>query len=227
MSSNAAVVCVKYGSKYDIKYVYNLLRMVESNTKHPFEFFCFSDTVVDEVSTILLEKDLDHEGVWNKLRLFSLKELSSYDKKIYFDLDVVIHGNIDTLFNLDASCLNVLRARWKPEWLLQHKKELNTLYNSSIMVWRNASHIHEKYLRSPDIYMLKYKGIDRFFWHENVEVKEIPSNIAYSYREGASLADNTPFLFRPDYSVCIFNQQPKIEALPANNHLQRLWNGSY
>jgi alpha-N-acetylglucosamine transferase len=201
--------------------------MVSDNTSYSFDFFCLSDTVVKDLPTLQLTESIEHEGVWNKLRLFTNKELQSYTTKIYFDLDVVIHGNIDSLFTLNTKFLNVLRARWKPDSVLQYRQELNTLYNSSIMVWSDASYVHEKYLHLPDLYMLKYKGIDRFFWHEKIKVNEIPPNIAYSYREGATLKDNTPFLFRPEYSVCIFNQQPKVEALPSDSCLQRIWNGSY
>jgi hypothetical protein len=226
MIPNIAIMCVKFGDKYNDTHVINLLRMINENFKQPFDFFCFSDTEINRINTIQMQESLEHEGVWNKLRLFSLKQLESYDIKIYFDLDVVIHGSIDTVLNLNLDNLNVIRANWKPEWLLQDKQELNTLYNSSIMVWRDASQIHKKYLESPDIFMLKYKGIDRFFWHEKISINEIPPNIVYSYREGASPTDKTPFLFRPDYSVCIFNQHPKIETLHTDNPLYRIWSGS-
>jgi lipopolysaccharide biosynthesis glycosyltransferase len=84
--------------------------MVSDNTSYPFDFLCLSDTVVKDLPTLQLTESIEHEGVWNKLRLFTNKELQSYNTKIYFDLDVVIHGNIDSLFTLNTNFLNVLRS---------------------------------------------------------------------------------------------------------------------
>lgn len=224
--NNTAVVCVKYGNKYNDNYVHRLLAMIQSNTNYQFDFFCYSDQPIefnDGATYVPLNESLEHEGVWNKLRLLDDIALDKYKRKIYFDLDVIIQQNIDMLFEMKITNLTIIRSLWKPETLLADVQERDTLYNSSIMVWENASYIHECYMRTPDIFMLKYKGIDRFFWYEKIKIDTLPAGMVYSFKHGADLIDNEPFKYRPSYKVCIFNQYPKATNLPTDHPLYLLW----
>jgi hypothetical protein len=226
--NKVAVLCIKYGNKYDDAYVYNLLRMVKKNTNYQFDFFCYSDNEIlfnDNAAYIPLNWSFEHEGVWNKLRLFSDKLLDRYERKIYFDLDIVIQQNIDILFEMSLYNLTIIKSLWKPETLLLDKQEKDTLYNSSIMVWKDAYHIHDRYMSSPDIFMLTYKGIDRFFWYEPIEVDTLPPGIVYSFKHGPNLLDNIKLKYREQYNVCIFNQYPKITQLPTEHPLRLIWEG--
>lgn len=224
--NKVAVVCVKYGDKYDDHYVYHLLSMIQSNTSQQFDFFCYSDRPLyfnGNATYVPLTESLEHEGVWNKLRLLDDTLLDKYKRKIYFDLDVIIQQNIDILFEMQISNLTIIKSLWKPETLLTDKRERDTLYNSSIMVWEDASDIHKYYIDTPDIFMLKYKGIDRFFWYENIKIDTLPAGIVYSFKHGADLKDNEQFKYRPSYKVCIFNQYPKVTNLATDHPLYLLW----
>lgn len=222
------MICLNYGNKYDDVYVYNLLSMVRKNTTYPFDFFCYSDRDISleyKGTLVPLTPSFEHEGVWNKLRLLDDKALDAYERKIYFDLDIVIQQNVDILFEIPILNLTIIRSLWKPEYLLLNAQEKDTLYNSSIMIWKDASHIHDKYMNSPDIFMLNYKGIDRFFWYESVEIETLPANIVYSFKHGSNLSDKDQFKYREQYKVCIFNQYPKITDLPVEHPLRLIWEG--
>ena len=99
--------------------------------------------------------DILYGGVYDKLRLFDIfRDNRQY---LYFDLDVIINGNIDHLWRTDFT---LLTAWWRPEF--------HTPLNSSIMSWSgNHSHIHDKFAEDPDYYIVKYyKGIDEFIYKE-------------------------------------------------------------
>ena len=92
------VVCVWWGNKFPIEYVYNLKAGVERNTTIPFNFVCYTDQNIPGIETRRLKPGFD--GWWNKLQIFD-PALKAGDQVVYIDLDTIIVGNID--------------------WLLEHK----------------------------------------------------------------------------------------------------------
>ena len=96
------VVCFKIGDHiYTEEHVNKLYEMIARNTSHKFNLVCFTDnfkgikTYID--ARPLPEKRLSHW--WNRMALFKKDVLSG--PCINIDLDVVIHNNIDELFELD------------------------------------------------------------------------------------------------------------------------------
>jgi hypothetical protein len=201
------VTCLCVGDKYDDQYVIKLQRMVSLNTTRPYEFVCFSDRLIYGVNVVLIDDPLRYDPVWYKLWILQHPKLSNYNQKVFLDLDVVIHNNIDWLFDIECFNLVVVGSDWKPD-KIKHL-EGDTGYNSSVMVWHDARDIWDAFDKRPDYFMLKYKGIDRFLWNERLYVSTLPSGRVYSYREGASLSDRTSCKYRSDYCICIFNQHPK------------------
>jgi len=63
------------------------------------DLVCLSDIEIDGVKTIKLVNDLP--GWWAKINLFDPRQIEG--DILYFDLDTVILGNIDYLYNLDHS----------------------------------------------------------------------------------------------------------------------------
>lgn len=84
--------CVKVGDKYNDDYVRNLQRGVSQHlrTHKDHVFVCYTDKPIEGV--ICEELPADLPGWWAKIGLFKLRE-----PMIYFDLDVVITGNLDRL----------------------------------------------------------------------------------------------------------------------------------
>ncbi len=123
------VACVWWGTKFPIEYVINLKASIERNTTVDHKFVCFSDREVPGIETKILKKGYD--GWWNKLQLFDCSYGLS-ERVIYFDLDTLITGNLDWLFNYegnfmgieDVGCVNA------------HQPHLKNVLQSAVMTWK-------------------------------------------------------------------------------------------
>lgn len=91
------VLCIKWGDKFSAEYPNKLFNMVRRNLGLAHRFVCLTDddsALHPEIETLPLARN-DLEYCWNKLLLFD--ELPFTGTALYFDLDVVITGNIDCL----------------------------------------------------------------------------------------------------------------------------------
>lgn len=121
------IVCVKWGNKFSPMYVNTLYNMVERNVTIPYRFFCLtdnSDGLKSDINVVELEKDFEY--CWTKLELFRPDVFSDQELCLYFDLDVVITGNIDELifFKDNHQFIGLY------DWYSSRKKPC---YNSSVM----------------------------------------------------------------------------------------------
>ena len=104
------IVCLKHGAKYDSTYVNNLYNMVKRHCTLPFEFVCFTDDIRDinpDIHTISL-KHIGVYGWWYKPIFFD-KAFPLNGNILYFDLDIVIHKNIDNLFTYNPGKFLICR----------------------------------------------------------------------------------------------------------------------
>lgn len=219
-------VCLKWGQKYSAEYVNKLASMLRRWGNPLTPIYCYTDdpTGIDQSIHILpIESKHDLETWWFKLPILVHPALEQYDTKMLFDLDVIIHGEIDHLFDLASDNLTVCMAYWKDPIILSDWMERNTMYNSSIMVWKDASKIYDYFMQDPEKYMSTYKGVDRFLWHEKQPVDTLPRGVVYSYRRGADLCDSIGFKYRPIYNVCIFHGHPKQTDVPDDMFVKEYW----
>ena len=128
------VVCVKWGSKYPAKYANILNSMVKRHTNVSYQFHCLTDdhTGLDaDINVIKLPNDPWIKSWWSKLFMFA-PEMPLQGNILYFDLDVVIFDNIDSLFT-NPGKINIIkdfnRCRIK-DWKLS---------NSSCMRWTTGT----------------------------------------------------------------------------------------
>lgn len=217
------IVCLCVGPVYSDQYVRTLKEMVDRHTTVEYDFICYSDRTIEGIRTITINDPERFDPVWYKLQLQTLPEICAYHNKVFFDLDVVIHSNIDWLFELPEPGLHVIRAEWKTP------TEINTYNgtgcNSSIMAWRDdISCVYSQFLQSPDKFMMIYKGIDRFLWNNNtISLCFLPPDQVYSYLYGASLRDNQPTTMRKNMSVCIYNGHIKPDQALNNEPAKSFW----
>lgn len=127
------VLCVKWGTKFPAEYVNTLFHMVQRNLTLPHRFLCLTDNP-DRLDPGIGIVDLQpgFEYCWNKLELFRPGIFSDEDVLLYFDLDVVIAGNIDDL------------ATFRPQdtfvGLYDWYGFRNPHYNSSVMRFHGNRH---------------------------------------------------------------------------------------
>lgn len=220
-------VCLKVDDVYSAEYVNKLYNMIARADPHYCgKLFCYTDNPTglnENIQPLIIDDTTRYEKWWYKIPLLVHPALVEFKKKIFFDLDIVIHGKLDFIDDVKANKLTICKAYWKHPSYLDDPEELNTLYNSSVMVWEDASYVYKHFEKNEDYYMLRYKGIDRYFHHERIDVDVLPEGFVYSYRKGASLNDSTPFTFRKNYHIAIFHQIPKQHELSDHPIVEKYW----
>lgn len=157
------IYCIKYGNKYSAKYVNRLQNMIERNTTLNYRFFCLTDDPSDlNCETIELPKDLDgntdyplaSEKLFHKITLLEESQKFNNDSA-FFDLDLLIQGNIDK-YLIPSDKLKLCLRTWGdiPEEIKLYKKGLKdypSLINSSVMCWKPymINSILEAYYSTP------------------------------------------------------------------------------
>ena len=146
------VVCFKVGDDtYTYEHVNKLYEMIARNTSHKFDLICFTEdprgikTYID--ARPLPEQRLNHW--WNRLALFKKGVLSG--PCINIDLDVVIHNNIDELFELDDELYMVPNGVYG-----------NDEYNDCVVKFNPDKHHYmwDKFIADKSLYHAG--GVDRF-----------------------------------------------------------------
>jgi hypothetical protein len=122
------VVCVFWGNKFSKEYVYNLKASVERNTTVDYKFVCFSDQILKDVETIILNPG--QNGWWNKMQLFDGRITG---RIVYLDLDTVIVGNIDWLLTHEGKFAGIEDLGS----VNQHQPHLKGKLQSGVMTWNS------------------------------------------------------------------------------------------
>lgn len=182
------VLCVKWGTKYSSEDVNRLRAMVSKYLYQPFTFYCHTDDSAGvDAEIIPIEEDL--EIYWNKLSMFQPGFVPTGDINLYFDLDIVIQNDITPLIEFLQDDLTMVRAYWKGELVTdgsssKFKERWDMYANSSVLLWKNHTlhNIWEHFESDMDYWMIKYKGIDRFLFHEGFKLNWFPEGLIYSHR---------------------------------------------
>mgnify|MGYP001205813634 FL=1 len=217
------IICVKWGTKYSADWVNRLLYMCSINISIPFNFYCYTDEssgINKKVKIIPITTEDYYEGYWNKLCMFQEDFIDSGDINLFFDLDIVIQNNLDNFIKEQLrDNLSMIRAYWKKDKVTdgsspKFKEKWDMYANSSVLLWKNKSlgYIWNHFDSNPDFFMTKYKGIDRFLFHENMPLSFFPKKLIYSRINGV---DETDF-----YKGKAFKNQVKrydFEGIPFDN----------
>ena len=204
------ILTLKYGDKYSA----DAVNSIYEHTEGKYNYVCVTDDSKDlhpDIGIIYMEHEPD--GNMEKIKLFQLKDMGTI---LYLDLDIRIQKPIDHLFNY---CVNnpVIVYTW---WIDKGYEQLDihdfphqpgfplSNYNSSVMLWKDATHIWHHYNRNPDEYIVKYpNGDDTYLYHEGFTFEHLPNNEVYSYLYSGRK-------YRPEYPICLLNgldRHPEIE----------------
>lgn len=106
------ILCMKWGSKYGADYVNKLYSMVARNLSKPFRFICLTDDAKGLMSNIecfpipKISVELSGpERGWNKLAVFQESLYDITGDILCLDLDLIIVGSLDDLFEIEGSFL--------------------------------------------------------------------------------------------------------------------------
>jgi hypothetical protein len=128
------VLCVRFGTKYGREYVERLRNMVSRHMTIPYEFVCLTDDQhpISGVRSIVQPNANYARGWWHKVHMFD-PNIPLAGRILYFDLDVVIHANINKL-------AGYLTTEFVGIHDFNRKFHANWKYlNSSVLAWNHGS----------------------------------------------------------------------------------------
>ncbi len=219
VTDNYCFTSLKIGDKYDAGYVNKLYNMVRLQSDVPF--FCFTDNT-DGLNKNIETIDMDVTEyqdwyrwwpAWCKILMFN--HLHEFDRKIFFDLDVIIHGDITPILEHDEN-FSLVYSKWKGvKFKIKNKNK--SMYNSSCIVWKDNRDVYEYWNMNAQHFVSLYGGTDDFYHNEKIPRTALPL-IFYSYRDGAKPDQLRSFLMREDHAVAILHQEPKNHTLNEDEH---------
>lgn len=146
LNSDITVLCVRFGNRYGREYVERLRNMVARHTTIDYDFACLTDDQhpIEGVRTIYQPNAGYAKGWWHKVHMFD-SSLPLKARILYFDLDIVIHSNIDRLpgYHSDQFIgIHDFNRKFYSSW-----KQVN----SSVLAWnhRSQNHIWEQFKSNP------------------------------------------------------------------------------
>lgn len=124
------MLCVKWGTRYPASYVNKLYAGVKRNTTWEFDFYCFtedSNGLHPDIKVMELEQGW--KKWWGKVTLF--KDHKIEGRKFYIDLDMIITGSLDEIFEYGGEFTTLRTGD------LACEKNHKDGYNSSVMIWND------------------------------------------------------------------------------------------
>lgn len=173
------ILCVRFGTRYAREYVERLRNMVARNITVPYEFVCLTDDQkpIDGVRIVYQQNAGYTKGWWHKVHMFD-PTLPFGKRILYFDLDVVIHKNIDKLLTTNLGNfigIHDFNRKFFANW---------SYMNSSVMLWnhREQNHVWESFKFNPREAQ-RLPGDQDWIWKQaKAQIKFWPKEWIQSYK---------------------------------------------
>ena len=220
IDARVTVLCVRFGGRYGRDYVERLRNMVSRHLTIPYEFVCLTDdpTPIEGVRSIVQASAGYARGWWHKVHMFD-PALEVQGRILYFDLDVVIHSNIDKLavyLSNEFVGIHDFNRAFHANWIN---------LNSSVMAWNHGAqtHIWDQFKVNPREAQ-KLPGDQDWIWKTSRDrIRFWPKEWIQSYkwevrgREQLTLIDGKRRFkevdhsveVHPDCAVTVFHGDPK------------------
>jgi hypothetical protein len=215
-AETATVLCMKWGAKYGADYVNRLYAMTARNLARPFRMVCLTDDAAGVRAEVtcapipaLPPIAQPKERGWSKLASFSPALVGLVgDLVLYLDLDVVILGPLDPLFDHPGR-MPLIRDWYHPVRLVG---------NSSVYRYRPAEQhaLFEAFCADTDAIVTRIRNEQEFlseFLEQRGELSFWPKAWCQSFRVSCL----APWPLRawqtprqpPDCRVLVFHGEPK------------------
>lgn len=172
------VWCVCVGTKYHPAYVYALRDAVRDNLSVEHEFKCITTQRLPGITT--RNPPVSYQGWWSKIGLFAPQVATG--PSLYFDLDVVITGNLDYLVPFTEGTFAA-----PANWAMSGHGGIQ----SSVMAWKGNWHLPYESFNYP-VDSERLWGDQEFLWELlGDDWKKIPGVGSYKYhcRTNTSIPD--------------------------------------
>jgi ubiquinone/menaquinone biosynthesis C-methylase UbiE len=176
IDKSIAIVCVlKSGGDYDLDYVKRLRNMVNRHTSKNYDFYCFTDTIIDSSICKSIRLINNYNRWWSKIELFR-KGLIEAKRLVYFDLDTVILDNIENIIESNSNF--VALKPWNP------KNRSNGLCASGMMSWINNGMFNFIYKQFRAVDIVKYSRGDQEYISHMLNKKNVHPIFFQDEKEG-------------------------------------------
>lgn len=125
------VLCMKWGTRYGPEYVNKLYREVAKHLSPPFRFICFTDDpsgldgAIETLPLPLNEIPGTEDLRWRKLGVFRKDLFGLSGRALFLDIDTVVTGSLDALFDFDAAFVALHEFTLFPRpWYVQWRRRL-------------------------------------------------------------------------------------------------------
>ena len=217
--NKVTVICVRFGNKYGREYVERLRSMVQKHLTIEHEFVCLTDDQhpIPGVRSIVQPNANYVKPWWHKVHMFD-ENLDISGRIIYFDLDIVIHRNINKLItNIGNTFIGIrdFNRKFHPTW---------KYLNSSVMSWEHGTQnfIYTDFIKDR-MSAMKLQGDQDWIWKvANNKIVFWPDSWIQSYKWEIRSRDElimrtgargfkTVSLIEPSADCCIavFHGDPK------------------
>lgn len=134
------LICVHHGNAYGPEYVLNLWKSAKNHSTKNFNFYVFTDNIEQHPQNLGWNfiKLPDYSNIenflpwWHKLEVFNHSH-RIIGNNLYMDLDVVMVGNIDELWDWQSSKFRICQ-----DFNRAFSKNISQS-NSSVMAWKNSN----------------------------------------------------------------------------------------
>lgn len=121
MNQNRIVVCMKWGTLYPAEYVNVLYRACRANISGEFRFVCLTNEAegllpeveVHPIPLFGLDDWHYYNGAWPKIGVFSHDLYGLQGRALFIDLDSVICGTLDDMFEVPGTLVAMDSQPWK------------------------------------------------------------------------------------------------------------------
>jgi hypothetical protein len=174
LTNSIDCACVIHGDAYSWQYVEKLYRMLQANLARPVRMHVFTEHTRPVPEPFVKHALEDWPGMdgrrrawWYKMQLFN--PAHGIEQLLYFDLDVVITGNLDWISQLDPAyfwTIRDFRKLWRPTW---------QGINSSAMYWNVPAHagLWNKFVQNGVNTVARMHAGDQDFLTANISAKSL------------------------------------------------------
>lgn len=174
LNNSIDCACVIHGDLYSWQYVEKLHRMLQANLTRPVRMHVFTEAT-RPVPLPYVRHDLEEwpamqgrrRAWWYKMQMFN--PAHEIEHLLYFDLDVVITGNIDWITHLSSEhfwTIRDFRKIWRPSW---------QGINSSVMSWRVPAFadLWQKFIQTDVDTVARQHAGDQDFLTANIDARRL------------------------------------------------------
>lgn len=209
-------IVLKWGTKYHPLYVNRLYKHLKNTYGGDFNFYCFTDDSTGILSDVII-KDIETLRP-TKTNCFTIEKIYLFDPSItningpcvLLDLDILLINDLSLYLNkYNFEQPRFIKNYWNNvEYGLLLRKFGRNWLNSSFVTWVDdqLKFVIDFYNDNKQIIEFKYGDLDFFLFNTiRDQLHFHPKGVVYSYIDGADTDDTQSKLYRPDYSLVLFN----------------------